>query len=162
MLRRIFAVIFIFTASLCAQISDLRPTVLLVSIDGFRYDYFGKTSTPNLDSIMDRGVRARYMIPSFPSKTFPNHYSIVTGLYPAHHGIVANNIFDPATGRLFATGKREEVRDPMWWGGPPIWTLMELNGRTSAPLFWPGSEAPHADKWPTYWEPFDTRQPAAE
>ena len=142
--------------------ADLQPTVILISFDGFRWDYPSKMPTPNLHRLMTRGVHARNLIPSFPSKTFPNHYSIVTGLYPAHHGIVANNIFDPPTGRLFATGKREEVRDPMWWGGTPIWTLMELNGRTSAPLFWPGSEAPHEGKSATYWQPFDTGQPAAE
>jgi predicted AlkP superfamily pyrophosphatase or phosphodiesterase len=66
------------------------------------------------------------------------------------------------TGRLFTTAKREEVRDPMWWGGTPLWTLLELNGRTSAPLFWPGSEAPHEGKWATYWQPYDSRQPAVD
>ena len=139
--------------------ADLQPTVILISFDGFRWDYPSKMPTPNLARLMMRGVHARNLIPSFPSKTFPNHYSIATGLYPAHHGIVANNIFDPPTGRLFATAKREEVRDPMWWGGTPIWTLMELNGRTSAPLFWPGSEAPHQGVSPTYSQPYDEAQP---
>src|ERR1041384_8831312 len=110
--------------------ADLQPTVILISFDGFRWDYTSKTPTPTLTSLMTRGVHARNLIPSFPSKTFPNHYSIVTGLYPAHHGIAANNIFDPSTGRLFTTRKREEVRDPMWWGGTPLWTLMELTGRS--------------------------------
>jgi predicted AlkP superfamily pyrophosphatase or phosphodiesterase len=142
--------------------ADLRPTVIVVSFDGFRWDYTSKAPTPNLHRLMRRGVHARNLIPSFPTKTFPNHYSIATGLYPAHHGIVANNIFDPATGRQFATADRDAVRDPMWWGGTPIWTLMELAGRTSAPLFWPGSEAPHQGQWPTYWQPFDTQQPAAQ
>src|SRR5436190_6645867 len=142
--------------------ADLQPTVILISFDGFRWDYPSKMPTPNLHRLMTRGVHARNLMPSFPSKTFPNHYSIVTGLYPAHHGIVANNIFDAATGRLFTTAKREEVRDPMWWGGTPLWTLLELNGRSSAPLFWPGSEAPHEGKWATYWQPYDSRQPAAD
>ncbi|PYR73145.1 MAG: alkaline phosphatase family protein [Acidobacteria bacterium] len=139
--------------------ADLQPTVILVSFDGFRWDYPSKMPTPNLHQLMTRGIHARNLIPSFPSKTFPNHYAIATGLYPAHHGIVANNIFDPPTGRLFATAKREEVRDPMWWGGTPIWTLMELNGRSSAPLDWPGSEAPHQGLWPTYWQPYAEEQP---
>jgi predicted AlkP superfamily pyrophosphatase or phosphodiesterase len=139
--------------------ADLQPTVILVSFDGFRWDYPSKAPTPNLRRLMERGVQARNLIPSFPSKTFPNHYSIVTGLYPGHHGIVANNIFDPPTGRTFATAKREELRDPMWWGGTPIWTLVERAGRKSAPLFWPGSEAPHAALMPAYWEPYEENRP---
>lgn len=144
-----------------APFADLQPTVILVSFDGFRWDYMSKAPTPNLQRLIARGVHARNLIPSFPSKTFPNHYSIVTGLYPGHHGIVANNIFDPATGRMFTAAKREEVSDPMWWGGIPIWTLMERSHRSSAPLFWPGSEAPHQDLRPTYWQPYDENVPAS-
>jgi predicted AlkP superfamily pyrophosphatase or phosphodiesterase len=140
--------------------ADLQPTVILVSLDGFRWDYPSKAPTPNLRRLMERGVHARNLIPSFPSKTFPNHYSIATGLYPGHHGIVANNIFDSPTGRTFATAKREEVRDPMWWGGTPIWTLVERASGKSAPLFWPGSEAPHAGVLSTYWQEFDENRPA--
>ena len=140
--------------------ADLPPTVILVSFDGFRWDYLSKAPTPNLHRLMNRGVHARNLIPSFPSKTFPNHYSIVTGLYPGHHGIVANNILDPATGRTFATAKREEVRDPMWWGGTPIWTFLERSGRKSAPLFWPGSEAPHDGVMPAYLQAYDEKRPA--
>ena len=140
--------------------ADLQPTVILVSFDGFRWDYLSKAPTPNLRRLIEHGVHARNLIPSFPSKTFPNHYSIVTGLYPGHHGIVANNIFDPPTGRTFATAKREEIRDPMWWGGTPIWTLVQRVGQKSAPLFWPGSEAPHGGALPSYWQPFDENRPA--
>jgi predicted AlkP superfamily pyrophosphatase or phosphodiesterase len=140
--------------------ADLRPTVILVSFDGFRWDYTSKVPTPNLRQLSARGVQARNMIASFPSKTFPNHYTIATGLYPGHHGIVANNVFDPPTGRLFSTGKRSEVRDPMWWGGTPIWTVAEQAGKLSAPLYWPGSEAPHSGARPTYWKPYVENQPA--
>ena len=143
-----------------AVFSDLEPTVILVSFDGFRWDYPTKVSTPNLRRLMARGVHARNLIPSFPSKTFPNHYTIATGLYPGHHGIVANNIFDPPTGRTFATGKTVEVQDPMWWGGVPIWTLVERAGKASAPLFWPGSEAPHDGAMPRYWQRYDENRPA--
>jgi predicted AlkP superfamily pyrophosphatase or phosphodiesterase len=140
--------------------ADLQPTIILVSFDGFRWDYPSKAPTPNLQRLMQRGVHARSLIPSFPSKTFPNHYTLVTGLYPGHHGIVANNIFDPPTGRTFTTAKREEVRDPMWWGGTPIWTLLERAGQKSAPLFWPGSEAPHNGVMPTYWQPYNENRHA--
>jgi predicted AlkP superfamily pyrophosphatase or phosphodiesterase len=135
--------------------ADLRPTVILISFDGFRWDYRSKAPTPNLDRLAARGVHARNLVPSFPSKTFPNHYTIVTGLYPGHHGIVANNIFDPPTRRVFTPAKRDEVQDPMWWGGTPIWTLVEKAGRFSAPLFWPGSEAPHDGVMAHYWQVYD-------
>src|ERR1043165_653636 len=93
--RPVLLVVLLFAVNLfAADVRDLKPTVILISIDGFRYDYFGKTPSPNLDSLINRGVRARYMQPSFPSKTFPNHYTIVTGLYPAHHGIIANTMWD--------------------------------------------------------------------
>jgi predicted AlkP superfamily pyrophosphatase or phosphodiesterase len=141
--------------------SDLKPTVILISFDGFRWDYPTKAATPNLRRLMARGVHAQNLIPSFPSKTFPNHYTIVTGLYPGHHGIVANNIFDPPTGRTFAPAKIAEVRDPMWWGGVPIWTLVEQAGKASAPLSWPGSEAPHAGVMSHFWQPYDENRPPA-
>jgi len=142
------------------RFADLKPTVILVSFDGFRWDYPAKMPTPNLNRLMARGVHARNMIPSFPSKTFPNHYTIVTGLYPGHHGIVANNIYDPPTGKVFATANRAAVQDPMWWGGVPIWTVVEKAHLFSAPLYWPGSEAPHDGIMPKYWEPYDMNKPA--
>ncbi|MDQ3219166.1 MAG: alkaline phosphatase family protein, partial [Acidobacteriota bacterium] len=75
-------------------VRDLKPTVMLISIDGFRYDYFEKFQPPTLNKLAREGVRARWMIPSFPTKTFPNHYTIATGLYPENHGIIENNIWD--------------------------------------------------------------------
>jgi predicted AlkP superfamily pyrophosphatase or phosphodiesterase len=129
-----------------------RSTVILVSLDGWRWDYYTKASVPNLRGLMARGVRAEGLIPSFPSKTFPNHYTLVTGLYPGDHGIVGNTMRDPRTGRLFTMQKREEVSDAMWWGGEPIWVTVERAGRPSAPMFWPGSEAPIGGIRPTFWE----------
>ena len=166
MRRIIVTLALVISATIAAAqrdpFADLQPTVILLSFDGFRWDYASKYPTPNLRRLMTRGVHARNMIPSFPSKTFPNHYTIVTGLYPGHHGVIANNIFDPPTGRAFATNKREEVRDPMWWGGTPLWTLMEASGRRSAPLFWPGSEASHDGLLPTYWQAYDNNRPGAD
>src|SRR5918996_1422195 len=104
-------------ARILARQAKLEPTIILIAFDGWRWDYHTKAPAPNLRSLMARGVRAEGLIPSFPSKTFPNFYTIVTGLYPGHHGVVANNIKDPATGRTFALSKRREVSDPMWWGG---------------------------------------------
>lgn len=139
--------------------ADLKPTVILIAFDGWRWDYHTKAPTPHLRTLMARGVHARGLIPSFPSKTFPNFYTIVTGLYPGHHGIVANNIMDPATGRTFSLSKREEVRDPMWWGGEPIWVTVQRAGQAASAMFWPGSEAPIAGMWPRYWLPYDDDRP---
>ena len=95
------------------------------------------------------------MIPSFPSKTFPNHYTIATGLYPQHHGIVENNIFAKEFDATFTMSNREEVQNGRWWLGEPIWITAEKQGQRSAPLFWPGSEAEIAGTRPTYWKPYD-------
>ena len=97
--------------------ADLQPTVILISFDGFRWDYTSKAPTPHLRRLITRGVHARNLIPEFPSKTFPNHYSIVTGLYPGHHGIVANNIYDPAMQASFSLSDRAAVGDGRSAGG---------------------------------------------
>ena len=141
---------------------DLRPTVILVGFDGWRWDYHTKAPTPNLRSLMARGVRAENLIPTFPSKTFPNFYSIVTGLYAGHHGIVANNIKDPATGRTLTLSKREEVGDAMWWGGEPIWATSARAGQLTGAMFWPGSEAPIGGLRPWFWKVYDEDYPKDE
>ena len=147
-------------AAACAPARDagLRPTVILVSIDGWRWDYAQKYPAPHVTRLVERGVSAP-LIPSFPSKTFPNHYTIVTGLYPGHHGIVANSILDTATGRRLTLSNRAEVQDPMWWGGEPIWVAAERAGQATAAVFWPGSEAPILGVRPRYWHPYDGTMP---
>lgn len=136
--------------------------VLLVSIDGFRADYLDRGITPNLLRIGREGVRAEGLRPSFPTKTFPNHYSIVTGLVPDHHGIVANNIWDPERQQSFGLSNREAVGDARWWGGEPVWVAAERAGLRTAPLFWPGSEAPIGGVRPTHWLPYDGSMTARE
>ncbi len=139
---------------------NVPPTVILISFDGWRWDYDTKAPAPNLRSLMARGVRAESLIPSFPSTTFPNHYTIVTGLYPGHHGIIANVIRDPPTGRTFRMTNPREVRDPMWWGGEPLWVTAERQRQATAAMFWVGSDAPIAGMQPRYWKPYDERYPA--
>jgi predicted AlkP superfamily pyrophosphatase or phosphodiesterase len=139
--------------------ADLAATVILISFDGWRWDYHMKAPTPNVRSLMARGVHAERLIPSFPSKTFPNHYTIVTGLYPGHHGVVANNMMDPATGRRFSTSNRREVSDPMWWGGEPLWVTVRRAGQRSGSMFWVGSEAPIRGAYPDYWKPYNEALP---
>jgi predicted AlkP superfamily pyrophosphatase or phosphodiesterase len=137
-----------------APISDLKPTVILISLDGWRWDYAQKYAAPTLTRMMKRGVSGP-LIPSFPSKTFPNHYTIVTGLYPGHHGIVANAVKDPPTGRRLTMSNRKEVQDPMWWGGEPLWVGVQRADQIAAPLFWVGSEAPIQGPRARFWEPFN-------
>lgn len=137
------------------KIKDLKPTVVLISIDGFRYDYLDLHSPPNLSRLAEKGVRARWMIPSFPTKTFPNHYTVATGLYPQNHGITDNNMYDPEFDAEFGLGKREEVQNPRWWGGEPIWVTAEKQGRTAAAYFFPGTETKISGVQPTFWRQYD-------
>ncbi len=148
-----------FAALIPAQkpIKDLKPTVILIAIDGFRADYFEKFSPPTLSKIAKEGVRAKWMTPSFPSKTFPNHYTVATGLYPAHHGIVENNILD--FGVTFSMGKREEVQNGRWWLGQPIWVTAEKQGQRAAAMFFPGTEAKIDGIYSTYWTPYEHTYP---
>jgi len=119
----------------------IRPTVILISLDGFHPSYLEKYEVPHLNRIAKDGVRAKGMIPVFPSKTFPSHYSIVTGLYPANHGIVHNTMYDSVFKSIFSLGNRKEVQNTRWWQGEPIWVTAEKNGIKTAPFFFPGSEA---------------------
>src|SRR5690606_9311631 len=134
----------------------VRTPVLLVSIDGFRADYLDAGLVPNLSRIASEGVRAQWMNPSYPSLTFPNHYSIVTGLRPDRHGIVHNRMHDEALGD-FSLSNRQAVGDGRWWGGEPIWITAQKAGLRSATMFWPGSEAAIGGVRPTQWRPFDKK-----
>ena len=141
------------------QPHDLRPTVILISFDGWRWDYDAKFDAPHVRRLIARGVRAEALIPSFPTKTFPNHYTLVTGLYPGHHGIISNSIHDPQTGRRFSLSNPRELRDAMWWGGEPIWVRVQNAGQVAGAMFWPGSEAPIAGVRPRYWARYDQSMP---
>lgn len=140
-------------------IKDLEPTVILISLDGFRYDYLDKYHPPTLTALAKGGVRAKWMIPSFPTKTFPNHYTIATGLYPEHHGIVENNVYD--FGEVFKMDDHDKVRDPKWWWGEPIWVTAEKQGQRAASYFFVGTEAKIEDVYPTYWRNYNGRVPNA-
>lgn len=137
------------------SINGLQPTVVLISLDGFRSDYLEKYEPPNLRALARDGVQAKWMIPAFPTKTFPNHYTIATGLYPQNHGIVENSVFDKGFKATFTMGNREEVQNGRWWLGEPIWVTAEKQGQRAAPYFFPGSEAEIAGTRPTYWKAYD-------
>lgn len=127
-----------------------RPLTLLVSIDGFHPDYMTAEVTPTLHALAQEGATAR-MRPSFPSVTFPNHYTLVTGKHPDRHGIVGNAFIDPRMGRFTMASK-----DTAWWDqAEPIWVTAEKAGLVTATMFWPGSETAIDGVRPTYWRPFD-------
>lgn len=125
-----------------------KPYVILVSIDGFRYDYAERYGATNL---MGFDASATKMIPSFPSKTFPNHYTIATGLYPGHHGLVSNEFYNPATQEMYKISNRTVVEDAEYYKGTPLWVNASQQGMVTASMFWVGSEAPIKGKYPTYY-----------
>lgn len=129
--------------------------VLLVSFDGFRHDYVEKYDAKNFKDFIENGSAAKSLIPGFPSKTFPNHYSIVTGLYPGNHGLVANSFYDSIKNTTYKIGKRELVEDPFYYGGTPLWQLTQQNGYPAASYFWVGSEAPIQGSFPNYYFTYD-------
>ncbi|MGC1658963.1 MAG: ectonucleotide pyrophosphatase/phosphodiesterase [Candidatus Acidiferrales bacterium] len=137
-----------------------KPYVVLVSLDGFRYDYAQKYGAPHLLALAARGASAPDgMIPSYPSITFPNHYTIVTGLYPEHHGIVAMNFYDPARKEFYSYSDPHANGDGTWYGGVPLWSLAEQQGMRSACFFWPGSEAEIAGERPEFYLHFNDKFP---
>jgi predicted AlkP superfamily pyrophosphatase or phosphodiesterase len=145
------------TASPIAQ-RAAAPIVVLISFDGFRWDYIDRGETPHLTVLAARGVRAKGLIPSFPSVTFPNHYTIATGLYPEHHGIVANNMADPGWPERFSMAALTS-RDGRWWGGEPIWVTARRQNLRASAVFWPGSEVPIGGILPNDWTRFDDEMP---
>lgn len=128
-----------------------KPYVILVSADAFRYDYIEKYNCTNLKRLSSGGVRAESMLPVYPSLTFPNHYSLITGMYPAHHGLVDNTFYDPALQRRYSTSNTREVLDSIWYGGEPLWVLAEKKQMLSACFYWVGSEVPLQGILPSYW-----------
>jgi predicted AlkP superfamily pyrophosphatase or phosphodiesterase len=137
-------------------------TLILLAFDGWRWDYHTRAPTPHLHRLMARGVRAERLVPIYPTKTFPNHYSIVTGLYAEHHGIVGNSMREPGTPLRFALSDRDSVGDSRWWQGEPIWVTAARQGRRTATLFWPGSEAPITGVRPDDWTPYNGSIPNHE
>jgi alkaline phosphatase D len=131
-----------------------KPYLVVLSMDGCRWDYPEMYRTPNLDSIATVGVRAESLVPCFPSKTFPNHYSIATGLYPENHGIVQNSFTDPDLGD-YSLSAREAVTNPDFYLGEPIWVTAEKQAVCSACFYWPGSEAPIRGIYANTWKRYD-------
>jgi predicted AlkP superfamily pyrophosphatase or phosphodiesterase len=133
--------------------------VILISIDGFRWDYLHRFAPPVLSRLAAEGVRSEGLIPQFPSTTFPNHYTIVTGQRLARHGIISNNMETAAIPGRFSMSNRDVLADPRWWGGEPIWNTAERQGKVAAAMFWPGSESAIGGRYATFWREFDDDLP---
>ena len=143
-----------------AEAQQSKHYVVLVSLDGFRFDYAKKYGAKHILGIAARGASVpEGMIPSYPSLTFPNHYTLVTGLYPEHHGIVGNQFYDPERKEKYSYTDPKTNSDGSWYGGTPLWSLAEKQGMRSACFFWPGSEAEIAGERPTYYLHFDNQYP---
>ena len=143
-----------------AFVQEQKHYVVLVSLDGFRYDYAKKYGATHLLALAKEGASAPDgMIPSYPSLTFPNHYTLVTGLYPEHHGIVANDFYDEQRQERYSHKDPKTNSDGSWYGGTPLWVLAEKQGMRSACFFWPGSEAAIQNVRPSYYLHFDDRFP---
>jgi predicted AlkP superfamily pyrophosphatase or phosphodiesterase len=161
-----FSQFFILVAGFCltlpqtvaqtsSQAASPKPLVILVSLDGFKPSYLSATSTPNLWKLAQLGASSRGLISAFPSLTFPNHVTLVTGQTPDEHGIVNNTMTDPSTPQRFTLGSREAVENPLWWQeAHPIWITLRQQGKIASTLFWPGSEAPIRGLMPNDWLPY--------
>lgn len=156
----IFAAILVSgCCSLLGNKDTEQPYLVVLSMDGFRWDYTDNAETPNLDKFMATGTRAERMIPSFPTKTFPNHYTLATGLYPDHHGIVLNSFYDPENDRYYAIRDRDAVTDGSFYEGEPIWVTAEKQDVKAASLFWVGSEAEIDGVRPSIWKRYQHNMP---
>lgn len=128
-----------------------KPYVILISADGFRYDYAKKYNAKNILKLAEKGVSAKAMIPSYPSITGPNHYTMITGLFPSHTGFVDNYFYDKKRNDLFGMSMQSKISDGSWLGGTPLWSLAEQQGMLAASLFWVASNSDAGGVRPTYY-----------
>jgi predicted AlkP superfamily pyrophosphatase or phosphodiesterase len=155
-MKRSFLVLVLLLSVWTATFSqEKEPIVILISLDGFRYDYVERFQPENLSRFIAEGTSAKGLIPSFPTKTFPNHYTIATGMLPEHHGLVDNAFYEPAKNQVYTMGNRDIVQDGYWYGGTPIWVLAEQQGIKAASYFFVGTEAPIQGVRPSYYYDYD-------
>ncbi|HSD08849.1 ectonucleotide pyrophosphatase/phosphodiesterase [Flavobacterium sp.] len=153
-ITQLLSITFFLLCNLIHSQTKKETYVVLVSMDGFRWDYAKHFKLPNLNQIAKEGVHAKSMRPSYPSKTFPNHYSIVTGLYPDHHGIINNVFYDSTLNEYFALSTKAK-NDSRFYGGNPIWNVAEQQGVKTASFFWPGSDTDQ--KRPSIYKEYDDK-----
>jgi len=155
----LFIRLFFGLTIIVSQTTYKKQYLVVFSLDGFRWDYQNIAPTPNLDFIQQNGVKAERMKPSFPTKTFPNHYTLVTGLYPDNHGIVNNTFSDSASNQIFMVSDRSKVSDAYFYNGEPIWNTAIKQGKKAHILYWIGSEAPIQNMRPTEWYTYNHSMP---
>lgn len=155
-MKKLFNTLFLFFFILSVDGFSQRDNyVLLVSFDAFRFDYVERFDAPNFKEFIANGIAAESLISTFPSKTFANHYSIITGLQAGHNGLVDNLFYDDSLATLYTTSNRQMVENPVFYGGLPLWQLVQQNGMKSASFYWPGSEAKICGRYPDYWKKYD-------
>lgn len=152
MTKRFFYTLCLVAVSCLSLAAGNDHYTVIVSLDGFRWDYPEAYDTPFLEEFfVEHGVKA-VMMPSFPSKTFPNHYTLATGLYPDHHGIISNKFKIRATGKIYSLSKNDTRSDPQYYGGDPIWLTAKRQGVTTATVYWVGSDVPIKGGYANYWK----------
>lgn len=156
-MKKLFLIFFLILSGII--FAQATPYVILVSFDGFRWDYLNRNITPNLDEVIQNGVRASSLRPISPSKTFPNHYSIISGMYAENHGIIFNSFKDVHTGDFYRIGDTNAVQNPRWYRGEAFWETAAKNGITTASYFWPGSEMNDPNRRPTYFKHYKQTEP---
>jgi len=155
----IFVIIIIASACNRKESNQEHPYLIVLSLDGYRWDYPQSANTPTLDSLRDVGVMAESLKPSFPTKTFPNHYTMATGLYPDNHGIVLNSFYATDLVKQYSVRDRESIADGSFYNGEPIWVSAEKQNLKAATLFWVGATAEIKGKRPSYWSYYDEELP---
>jgi len=146
------------TLTLSNGTTMFAPTTILISLDGFRADFLQRDITPNLNALVQSGVSPQYMLPSFPSVTFPNHFTLVTGLYPESHGVVGNTFWDPEMQAEFYYTDPARSMQPKWWNAEPVWETLEYAGVRTAIHMWPGSEAHIGRVEPAYVDAYNGKE----
>ena len=157
MAKRIFLFLLLSLMLLDSQAAGRDTYTVIISLDGLRWDYLDTYDVPFLNQLAREGVKA-VMQPSFPSKTFPNHYTLATGLVPDHHGIIANTFWDREKGVEFSLGNKETRADGKYYGGDPVWLTAKHQGVKTATVFWVGSDVAVQGEHPTYWRDYQTQQ----
>lgn len=157
--RAVLTFLIFLAVSSVSFSQEKEPIVILISLDGFRYDYVERFQPENLVKFIAEGTAAKALIPSFPTKTFPNHYTIATGMLPEHHGLVDNSFYEPEKDQVYTMGNRNIVQDGYWYGGKPIWVLAEENGLKATSYFFVGSEAPVQGIRPSEYFDYDGKVP---
>lgn len=153
-MKRLFFLVVSVVLFIFGALTTSARTTVIISLDGFRWDYPHMYHTPFFDRLAQEGIEAE-MMPSFPSKTFPNHYTLATGLYPDHHGLIDNRFYDQKSGLIYSIGDVKTKSDPRFYGGEPIWITARKQGKKTGVVYWPGSDVAIQGQYPDYYQNYD-------